>query len=106
MKKTSQRDKVARKKNKPDPYKNLDEKRLKEAAKDLVPVLRLGKKGITDNVIKEIGEQLEKRYMIKIKFLQSFMDNYNRRTIGENISQRTDSRVILQVGGVLVLYRR
>ena len=89
-----------------DRYQNRSFKELKEIAKNLEPILRLGKKGLNDNVIQEIDTQLKKRTMIKIKFLQSFMDMYNRRTIGDEIAKRTKSEIILQVGGVLVLFRK
>lgn len=92
--------------NKEKVRSDISEKELKEKSKNLEPILRLGKKGINDSIIEEIKVHLKKRRLIKIKFLQSFMENYNRRTIGEEIAQRTGSRVILQVGGVLVLFRR
>ncbi len=84
---------------------NATEKELREVSKNLEPILRLGKRGIDDKIIEEIQLHLKKRKLIKIKFLKAFMENYNRRTIGDEIAKRTHSRVILQVGGVLVLFR-
>ncbi len=87
-------------------YRHMGQKELKEAAKTLLPVLRLGKNGITDSVITEIDQQLKKRALIKIKLLGSFRENYDRRSISAEIAQKTGSRIILQVGGSLVLFRR
>lgn len=92
--------------NRKNKYRNMSMKELKEAAKTLMPILRLGKNGITEGVIDEIDIHLKKRSMIKIKLLGSFRENYDRRTISEEIASRTKSKVVLQVGGSLVLYRR
>ncbi|MFW6231299.1 MAG: YhbY family RNA-binding protein [Nanoarchaeota archaeon] len=87
-------------------YRNKSEKELREIAKRLDPILRLGKNGLTDGVYEEISVHLKKRRLIKLKFLPAFLDMYDRRTIGDEIARKTHSKVIQQVGGVLVLYRR
>ena len=87
-------------------YRHMDLKGLKEAAKTLTPILRIGKSGLTDGVISEIDLQLKKNHLIKIKLLGSFRENNDRRDISSTISERTRSKIILQVGGVIVLFRK
>ena len=91
---------------KKESYKHMDIKGLKEVAKTLTPILRIGKSGLTDGVISEIDIQLKKNHLIKIKLLGPFRENNDRRDISNIISRKTGSKVILQVGGVIVLFRR
>jgi len=79
---------------------------LKDDAKHLEPILRIGKSGLTDGVLKEIEKQLKKRKLIKIKFLKSALDGKNRKEFAKEIATKTRSELIDQVGFVIVLYRR
>jgi len=79
--------------------------KLKERAKTLEPVIRIGKNGFTENIIKEIKKQLNKKKLIKIKFLRAFISDKNKKEIAKEIAQKTNSRLIDQVGFVVVLYK-
>ncbi len=87
-------------------YTRKSFKEMKEMSKGFEPVLRLGKNGITEGVLKEINEQLKKRHLIKIKMLPAFLDMNNRRTVPLEIAKKTNSKLVQQVGGAIVLYRR
>ena len=50
-----------------------------------------------------IKKALEKRKLIKVKMLKSFIKDKNRKEIAGMIADKTNSRVIQQVGFVVVL---
>ncbi|MFH2028182.1 MAG: YhbY family RNA-binding protein [Nanoarchaeota archaeon] len=79
--------------------------KLKEKAKLLEPVLRIGKSGITDSVVEEIKCILIKKKLIKIKFLRSALADKNKKQLAEEIARKTESELIDAVGFVVVLYK-
>ncbi|MFC1696982.1 YhbY family RNA-binding protein [Nanoarchaeota archaeon] len=81
-------------------------KDLKTKANLLEPVLRIGKNGLTDNVIEEIILMLKKRKLIKIKFLKSAMDKSNRTELFDKILKETQAELISKTGNVIVIYRK
>lgn len=81
-------------------------KALKEKGRYLEPVIRIGKKGLTKEIIIEISKQLKKKKLIKVKFLRSFLENNDRKEASKEIADKTDSKIIEQVGFVVVLWRR
>jgi len=56
-----------------------DIKALKKKAKLLDPVIRIGKKGLSEESISEIKKQLKKNKLIKVKFLRSFIDSQDKK---------------------------
>lgn len=80
--------------------------KLSEKAKLLEPVLRIGKSGLTQGVIEEINKQLQKKKLIKIKILKSALEGVDREELAKEISEKTYSSLIQQVGFVIVLYKK
>jgi RNA-binding protein len=80
-------------------------KELKGNAKLLEPVVRIGKNGLTDEVIVQISKVLDKRRLIKIKFLRAFLENNDRKKAAEELAKKTRSLLVEQVGFVAVLYK-
>ena len=62
------------------------------------PKIRIGKRGITENVIHEIKNVLKKDRALKIKCLQVVPS-----AIAANISKLTDSRVVEIRGKTIIL---
>ena len=85
--------------------KVFQKKELIKMSKLLEPAVMIGKNGITDNTIENIKKILEKRKLIKVKMLKSFIKDKNRKEITEEIAAKTNSKVIQQVGFVVVLKR-
>lgn len=81
----------------------LDNNKLK--AKALEPVIRIGKNGLTENTIKEIKKQLNKKKLIKVKLLRAFISDKNKKEVAKEIAQKTNSQLIDLVGFVIVLYK-
>ena len=83
----------------------LTNNKLKEKAKTLEPVIRIGKNGLTENTIKEIKKQLNKKKLIKVKLLRAFINDKDKKLVANKIAEETNSRIIDLVGFVIVLYK-
>jgi len=83
----------------------FNKNQLKEKAKTLEPVIRIGKNGFTESTIKEIKKQLNKKKLIKVKLLRAFINNRNKKEAAKEIAEKTSSQLIYMVGFVVVLYK-
>jgi len=80
-------------------------KELMEKAKFLEPCIRLGKNGLTSEVIEEIKKQIKKKRLIKVKFLKSALGEGKRKDFAKEIASKSDAELIHQVGFVVVLWK-
>ncbi len=64
---------------------------------DLKPTVWIGKQGCTETMIDEIVEQLKKRTMIKVKWLQ------NSEIDPENVASRANATLVEVRGRTMVL---
>ncbi len=77
---------------------------LRDRARALEPVLRIGKNGLTGSVITEIRKQLKDKKLIKLKLLKPFLEGKDKKTVGREIAEKTGAMVVQQVGFVVVLF--
>jgi len=86
----------------------MDEKmkKIRSEARKIEPIMRIGKNGITENVVNEIVKLLKKRGYIKIKFLHSFIGMEDRKEAGKELAEKSNSDIVEQVGGVVVLMKK
>ncbi len=82
----------------------MDIDELKERSKNLDPVLRIGKFGITPNVTLEIDKLLKKRKLIKIKILNNCPIE-NKDDMIASIIEKSCSVLVSRVGNVFTIYR-
>lgn len=61
----------------------------------------IGKRGVTENQIREIEKQLKKKRLIKVKILKSALVNQKREDIAEKLAEKTRSRAV-DVRGLIV----
>lgn len=80
-------------------------KELRQKAKVLDPIVRIGKNGMTEGVITQIDKVLAKRELVKIKFLRAFVEENDRKKTGKKLADRLKAKLIEQVGFIVVLYR-
>lgn len=78
---------------------------LRDKARHLEPILRVGKNGINDEQIKEIRATLQRKKLIKVKVLPSYAEDKDKKAIAREIAERTGSILVDQVGFVVVLYK-
>ncbi len=96
---------------KPDPAApaaapNLSEKQsryLRGLAHPLSPIIRLGKEGLTEAVVKETVRALHDHELIKVKAPGG--DRDARDATFESLAERTGSALVHRIGNVAVLYR-
>jgi RNA-binding protein len=81
-------------------------KMLKSKARLMEPLVRIGKNGLTDNAIMQVKSLLQKRKLVKVKFLRSFLESSDRKAAAKELAKATSSDIIDQVGFVVVLYKR
>jgi RNA-binding protein len=86
--------------------RDMDIDDLKNTAKSLEPIVRIGKSGLTETVLAEIEKHLKKRKLIKIRFLKSSLENEEKQKYALLITDYTRSVVVSFVGSMLVLYKR
>ncbi|RLI82615.1 RNA-binding protein [Archaeoglobales archaeon] len=68
-----------------------------------IPVINIGKNGLTQSLINEINFQLEKRGKVKVKMLKSFRDSseLDRKELAKLIGKSINGRLISLRGMVL-----
>ena len=74
--------------------------------REFQPSVRIGKTGITGNIVDEIRTQLVKRKLVKIKINKGIYDRENRSEVWEYLAQETYSVVVLARGNVGVLWSK
>ncbi len=72
---------------------------------DIKATVQIGKGGITDGVKREIKEQLKKRKIIKIKFLQN-ADRENFKEKIEKLAEDVNAEILEIRGFTAVLKKR
>ena len=79
---------------------------LKEKAKVLTPILRIGKNGLTDAVLLEIKMHLKKRKLIKLKLLHAALETKDKKEFARDLAAATNSMIIDTTGFIIVLYKK
>lgn len=69
----------------------------------LDPIIYVGKKGVSDDLIRGLNEELERRELVKVKF-SAFKEQKVQLT--QDLVEKTSSLLVSRVGNVAVLFRR
>lgn len=76
---------------------------LKGLAHSLKPVVMVGDKGLTENVLAEINNALEHHELIKVRV--SGQERADRQAMLDEISTKTQSDLVLVIGHIGGFYR-
>lgn len=76
---------------------------LRSKAHHLDPIFQVGKGGVNENMVKQIGEALEARELIKISILQNCDED--RHTVAEELSKGARAELVQVIGNTIVLYK-
>ncbi|PEO48015.1 ribosome assembly RNA-binding protein YhbY [Bacillus sp. AFS026049] len=76
---------------------------LRSKAHHLNPIFQVGKGGVNDNLIKQIGEALEVRELIKVSILQNCEED--RNDVGLTLSKGVRAELVQIIGNTIVLYK-
>jgi RNA-binding protein len=77
---------------------------LKAKAHHLKPVVMIGDKGLTENILTEVDIALTSHELIKVKI--NGADRDQRNAIAEEISEKSEACLVQMIGRILVLYRK
>lgn len=76
---------------------------LRAESNSIKSIFQVGKSGVTENMVEQIREALEKRELIKVSILQNCMDD--KQTVAQEIANGTDAVVVQIIGNNIVLYK-
>ena len=72
--------------------------------REFQPSVRIGKTGITPNIVEEIRAQLKKRKLVKIKINKGIYERDSRTQVWDYLAEETSSVIVLARGNVGVLW--
>jgi RNA-binding protein len=81
-------------------------RRVKRRLSEENPTIWIGKSGVSEELLKEIGKQLDKKEMVKIKILSSALEGEETRQIALRISGQTEASLVEIRGHTFMLYKR
>jgi RNA-binding protein len=76
---------------------------LRALAHHLDPIFQVGKGGVNDNLIKQIGEALEVRELLKVSILSN-CDEPKEEVAGA-LAQGAEAELVQLIGHTIVLYK-
>ena len=79
--------------------------KLKDKARNIEPIIRIGKNGLSEGQINEIKKLIKKRKLIKVKMLDSFMEGKDRAEVAQEMAQKSETTLIQLIGNIVVLYQ-
>jgi RNA-binding protein len=76
---------------------------LRSKAHHLNPIFQVGKGGVNENMIKQIGEALEVRELLKVSILQNCDED--RYDVADALAKGTKAELVQVIGHTIVLYK-
>ncbi|MFC2948419.1 ribosome assembly RNA-binding protein YhbY [Virgibacillus sediminis] len=76
---------------------------LRAQANPIKPIFQVGKTGVNENMVEQIGEALEKRELLKVSILQNCMED--KDTVAEQLAEGTGAEIVQIIGNNIVLYK-
>ena len=80
--------------------------RQKAMDREFQPSVRIGKTGLTENLIQEIKDQLNKRKIVKIKINKGIFERAQKNEVWEYICRETGSTLVSSRGNVGVVWTK
>ena len=74
-------------------------------SRDFQPSVRIGKSGITENLIEEIAAQLATKDIVKIKINRGLFERAQIDDVWKHLADETNSTIVSARGNVCVLWR-
>lgn len=78
---------------------------VKRHLSDERPTVIIGKSGVSEELLKEIGKQLDKNKMVKVKLLKTALTGDETKHIAMQIAQQTESSLVEIRGHTFMLYK-
>ena len=83
---------------------NAEKRHLKSLAHSLQPVVRIGQKGVTDNVLTELSLAMDHHELVKVKV--GIGDRTQRSDAIQAMASATSAEIVQQIGQTASLFRR
>ena len=83
--------------------KGSEKKHLRGLAHGLKPLVQVGKKGVTGEIIASVDLALGDHELIKVRFLEF---KGEKRALSETIAEKTGSELAGLIGNVAVIFRQ
>ncbi|HSI66047.1 MAG TPA: ribosome assembly RNA-binding protein YhbY [Planococcus sp. (in: firmicutes)] len=77
---------------------------LRSEAHHLDPIFQVGKGGVSETMLRQIEEALEKRELLKVSILQNNEDDKNE--VAEQLAKGTGAELVQLIGLTVVLYKQ
>lgn len=84
--------------------KGFQKKYLRGLAHSLKPVVLIGQKGLTEELVKSTDKALERHELIKVKF-NEFKEKEQKSEISESLCKKTEAEIAGIIGHTAILYR-
>ena len=68
--------------------------------------VRIGKGGVTQQLLEEIDRRLEKNEIVKVKILKSALAERKAKEIASKVAEKTEASLVEVRGHTFILYRR
>lgn len=81
-------------------------RRIKRRLSGEKPTIWIGKSKVSQELLKEISKQLEKREMVKIKILKSALVEDEAKQVALRIAEQTEASLVEVRGHTFMLYKR
>jgi putative YhbY family RNA-binding protein len=81
-----------------------ERKELKARAHKLEPLVLIGAKGLTDEVVKEVDQALKAHELIKVR--APGLERDDREVAFKALCERTGAEAVQAIGKVFVIYRK
>lgn len=85
--------------------KSNQKKYLRGLAHKLKPVIQIGQKGLSDTVIKAIGDALNQHELIKVKFIEDKAKELKQQMVAQLMKECTGTHLAGMIGHTAIFYR-
>ena len=75
---------------------------LTKLSNSVEPIIRIGKNGLTENILTAINELLDNKELIKIKFIDFKEEKVQ---VAQEIALKTDSFLVRVIGNIAIFYK-
>lgn len=73
---------------------------------ELKPVIRVGKNGVTENIINDVKNLVKKKKIVKIKVLRSALNSATMKDIADKIVEEANLKIVQLRGHSVVVASR
>ena len=87
---------------------NVDKKikEMRRESKVMAPKIQVGKNGLTEQIIKNIKDEISRHGIVKIKILKAYIESHDKKEAFKDIADRTNAKIVHTLGFTITLARK